>query len=190
MPSHTSRRSIAAALAVFLLALPLPGTVQRVQAASGFSGETAANTDVSATTEKDQTEVSVTVYNSNLALVRDVRQIHMQSGVAPLRFEGVAASINPATVHFRSLSDPAKLAVVEQNYEYDLLDAQKLLQKYVGREVTFEVAGVESKALLLADNNGPVWKIGDEIIPALPVTSYRFPEVPGNLYSHPTLVWT
>ena len=88
------------------------------------------------TTEKDQTDLSVTVYNSNLALVRDVRQIHLQSGVFPLRFEDVAASINPATVHFRSLTDPAKLSVVEQNYEYDLLDPQKLLQKYVGREVT------------------------------------------------------
>ena len=88
------------------------------------------------TTEKDQVDLTVTVYNSNLALVRDVRQIHLASGVFPLKFEDVAASINPATVHFRSLTDPAKLTVVEQNYEYDLLDAQKLLQKYVGREVT------------------------------------------------------
>jgi hypothetical protein len=184
LTSRPIRSAIAAALAAFLLALPLPGTIGRVNAAS------AVNDDAAATTEKDQTEVSVTVYNSNLALVRDVRQIHLQSGVAPLRFEGVAASINPATVHFRSLTDPAKLSVVEQNYEYDLLDPQKLLQKYVGREVTFEVAGVESKALLLADNNGPVWKIGNEIVTGLPVTSYRFPELPGNLYSRPTLVWT
>jgi hypothetical protein len=178
------RSTIAAALAAFLLALPLPGTVGRVSAAP------AVNDDAAATTETDQTEVSVTVYNSNLALVRDVRQIHLQSGVAQLRFEGVAASINPATVHFRSLTDPAKLSVVEQNYEYDLLDPQKLLQKYVGRELTIEVAGVQSKATLLSDNNGPVWKIGNEIVTGLPVTSYRFPELPGNLYSRPTLVWT
>ena len=59
------------------------------------------------------------------------------SRLFPLQFEDVAASINPATVHFRSLTEPAKLNVVEQNYEYDLLDPQKLLQKYVGREVTF-----------------------------------------------------
>jgi len=181
-------------LAAFLLALPVSGTTGRVLAAngaaSGINDETAARADAPVTTDKDQTEISVTVYNSNLALVHDVRQIHLQSGIAPLRFEGVAASINPATVHFRSLSEPAKLNVVEQNYEYDLLDAQKLLQKYVGREVTFEVAGVESKALLLADNNGPVWKVGNEIVTGLPVSSYRFPELPGNLYSHPTLVWT
>ena len=59
-----------------------------------------------------------------------------QSGTFPLHFEDVAATINPATVHFRSLTEPSKLNVVEQNYEYDLLDPQKLLQKYVGREVT------------------------------------------------------
>jgi hypothetical protein len=190
MSSATSRKVIAAALAAFLIVLPLVGEVQLVHAASAVVDPTSARADAAATTDKDQTEVSVTVYNSNLALVRDVRQIHLQSGIAPLRFEGVAASINPATVHFRSLSDPAKLNVVEQNYEYDLLDAQKLLQKYVGREVTFEVAGVESKALLLADNNGPVWKVGNEIVTGLPVSSYRFPELPGNLYSQPTLVWT
>src|SRR5208282_1860806 len=134
----------------------------------------------------------------NLALVRDVRQIHLQTGVFPLRFEDVAASINPATVHFRSLTDPAKLGVVEQNYEYDLLDPQKLLQKYVGREVTLVRAVQESnstkyeetKALLLSDNSGPVWKIGNEIVTGMGADSYRFPDLPDNLYSRPTLVWT
>jgi hypothetical protein len=122
----------------------------------------------------------------------------VQSGIAPLRFEDVAASINPATVHFRSLTDPAKLSVIEQNYEYDLLDPQKLLQKYVGREVTLVRAETdagttkwtETKALLLSDNNGPVWKIGDEIVTGMGSDSYRFPDLPGNLYSRPTLVWT
>src|SRR5215471_15518146 len=150
-----------------------------------------------ATTENDQTDLSVTVYNSNLALVRDVRQIHLQSGVLPLRFEDVAASIMPMTVHFRSLTDPAKLGVVEQNYEYDLLDPQKLLQKYVGRELTVmrtEADGdrtkwIPVKALLLANNNGgTVWKIGDEIVAN--AQPYSFPDLPGNLYSRPTLVWT
>ena len=151
-----------------------------------------------ATTQKDQTDLSVTVYNSNLALVRDVRQIHLEGGVLTLRFEDVAASILPATVHFRSLSDPAKLRVIEQNYEYDLLDPQKLLQKYVGREITLVVREtdsgstrwVETKALLLSDNGGPVWKIGNEIVTGMTAESYRFPDLPDNLYSRPTLVWT
>jgi hypothetical protein len=157
------------------------------------AGEKAAET-----TDKDQVDLSVTVYNSNLALVRDVREIHLPTGSFPLKFEDVAATINPATVHFRSLTDADKLNVIEQNYEYDLLDPQKLLQKYVGREVTLVRAErdagsthyTETKALLLADNSGPVWKIGDEIVTGMAVDSFRFPELPGNLYSRPTLVWT
>lgn len=150
------------------------------------------------TTSKDQVDLSLTVYNGNLALVRDVRQVRLQSGVFPLRFEGVASSINPTTVHFRSLTAPARLSVVEQNYEYDLLDPQKLLQKYVGREVTLvrpetsagSTRWVETKALLLANNGSPVWKIGNEIVTGMGADSYRFPDLPDNLYSQPTLVWT
>ena len=183
-----------------LVLAPLAGKFNLVRAASD-SGEqsTKAETAASATTtEKDQTDLSVTVYNSNLALVRDVRQIHLQAGEVPLRFEDVAASIMPATVHFRSLTDPSKINVIEQNYEYDLLDPQKLLQKYVGREVTLvqhetdsgSTKWVETKALLLSDNGSPVWKIGDEIVTGMTAESYRFPDLPANLYSQPTLVWT
>ncbi|HKV05498.1 MAG TPA: DUF4139 domain-containing protein [Candidatus Acidoferrales bacterium] len=196
MSSRTTRIHGSAVLAAILLLLPLTGKLREARAAGSVDEK--SGTDVPATTtQKDQTDISVTVYNSNLALVRDVRQIHLQSGMYPLRFEDVAASIMPATVHFRSLTDPARLSVVEQNYEYDLLDPQKLLEKYVGREVTVthtEVAGdmkklVAAKALLLADNNGgTVWKIGDEIVTN--AQPYSFPDLPGNLYSRPTLVWT
>jgi len=181
-------------LAALLL---LPFACRRIEARA--AGEKpSAGADTSSTTEKDQSDLSVTVYNSNLALVRDVRQIRLQAGTFPLRFEDVAASIIPQTVHFRSLSDPAKLSVVEQNYEYDLLDPQKLLQKYVGREVTLvqretdagSTKWVETKALLLSDNSGPVWKIGNEIVTGMTADSYRFPDLPENLYSRPTLVWT
>ena len=193
-----SKKMICAGLAaVVLTILPLGGNIGNVQAAQTEKDE-AARKQPSTTTEKDQVDLSVTVYNGNLALVRDVRQVHLQSGVFPLHFEDVAASINPATVHFRSLTAPTKFSVVEQNYEYDLLDPQKLLQKYVGREVTLvrpeTSAGttrwVETKALLLANNGGPVWKIGNEIVTGLAADSYRFPDLPDNLYSQPTLVWT
>lgn len=195
MSLRRNRIPIIAALAAIALLAPLAGKLRQTQAA-GSADEKAA--EAATTTQKEQTDLAVTVYNSNLALVRDVRQINLPSGVFPLRFEDVAASINPATVHFRSLTDPAKLSVVEQNYEYDLLDPQKLLQKYVGREVTLvrhqmdagSTKWVETKALLLADNNGPVWKIGDEIVTGMGADSYRFPDVPSNLYSRPTLVWT
>jgi hypothetical protein len=150
-----------------------------------------------ASTLDDQVDLSLTVYNSDLALVRDVRQIALASGTSTLRFGDVAARINPATVHFRSLTEPAALAVLEQDYEYDLLDPEKLLRKYVGREITLvrdrQEGGTtrteDVKALLLAYNGGPVWKIGGEIVTGLRVDQYRFPELPDNLFSHPTLVW-
>lgn len=193
MPSRKAQIFGSAALATVLL-LPLAG--RRIEARA--ADEKPAKADSLATSQKDQTDLSVTVYNSNVALVRDARQVRLQTGVFPLRFEDVAASIMPQTVHFRSLTDPAKLSVVEQNYEYDLLDPQKLLQKYVGREVTLvqretdagSTKWVETKALLLSDNNGPVWKIGNEIVTGMTAESYRFPDLPENLYSRPTLVWT
>jgi len=144
----------------------------------------------------DQTDLAVTVYNSNIALVRDVRQLALPSGAFRLKFMDIAATVNPATVHFRSLNEPEKLGVIEQNYEYDLLEPAKLLHKYVGKEVTlvrsYQDSGTtkheEVKAILLADNNGPVWKIGNDIVTGMFAESYRFPEVPANLYERPTLL--
>jgi hypothetical protein len=149
-----------------------------------------------ATSLNDQTDLAVTVYNSNIALVRDVRQLTLPAGDFRLKFMDIAATVNPATVHFRSLTEPDKLGVIEQNYEYDLLEPAKLLHKYVGKEVTlvraYQDNGTtkreEVKATLLSDNNGPVWKIGNDIVTGMFAESYRFPEVPANLYDRPTLL--
>jgi len=148
------------------------------------------------TSLNDQTDLNVTVYNSNIALVRDVRNLMLPSGTFRLKFMDIAATVNPATVHFRSLTYPEKLGVVEQNYEYDLLEPAKLLHKYVGKEVTLvrsyqdnnTTKREEIKATLLADNNGPVWKIGNDIVTGGYAESYRFPEVPPNLFDRPTLL--
>jgi hypothetical protein len=148
------------------------------------------------TSLNDQTELAVTVYNSNVALIRDVRQLQLPTGAFRLKFMDIAATVNPATVHFRSLTEPEKVGVLEQNYEYDLLEPNKLLNKYVGKEVTLVRSYMENnttkheeiKAILLANNNGPVWKIGNDIVTGLYGESYRFPEVPANLYDRPTLL--
>src|SRR5260370_14274390 len=108
----------------------------------------------------------------------------------------IAATHPPATVHFRSLNDPENLSVIEKNYEDVLLEPAKLLHKYVGKEVTlvrsYQESGTtkreEIKATLLADNNGPVWKIGNDIVTGMFAESYRFPEVPANLFDRPTLL--
>ena len=150
------------------------------------------------TTLDDQAELSVTVYNSDLALVRDVRNVQIARGVSDLHFMDIAATINPATVHFRSLTEPARVSVLEQNYEYDLLEPEKLLRKYVGREVTLVRTRMDGnttrdedvKARLISYNNAPVWEINGEIVTGMPANHIRFPELPGNLFSHPTLIWT
>jgi hypothetical protein len=148
------------------------------------------------TSLSDQSDLSVTVYNSNIALVRDVRNLSLPSGLFRLKLMDIAATVNPATVHFRSLNEPDKLGVLEQNYEYDLLEPAKLLNKYVGKEVTLVRSVMENgttkreeiRATLLANNNGPVWKIGNDIVTGGYAESYRFPEVPANLFDRPTLL--
>jgi len=178
----------AAGLAALLLALPFLYRSASAQSASQTPAQSADGTVT--TTLTDQSDLAVTVYNSNIALVRDVRQLTLPAGDSRLKFMDIAASINPATVHFRSVTEPTKLSVLEQNYEYDLLDPNKLLQKYVGREVTLMRGDQEVKATLLSNNNGQVWKIGNDIITNLSHSSIRFPEVPDNLYERPTLLWT
>lgn len=146
----------------------------------------------------DQTELAVTVYNSDLALVRDVRTVRLGKGAFDLRFQDIAATVNPATVHFRSLTEPGRVKVLEQNYEYDLLEPDKLLRKYVGRDVTLVRMRTENgttreetvTARLLSYNGAPVWRIGNEIVTGVHADHMRFPELPGNLFARPTLIWT
>jgi hypothetical protein len=106
--------------------------------------------------------------------------------------------VNPATVHFRSLTEPGAVNVLEQNYEYDLLEPEKLLRKYVGRDVTLIRSRDDNgttreeavKARLLSYNGAPVWRIGTDIVTGLNADHIRFPELPSNLYTKPTLIWT
>ncbi len=96
-----------------------------------------------------------------------------------------------------SLTAPQDFSVLEQDYRYDLLTPQRLLKKYVGKQVTLvrlvtennSTKEVQVKATLLADNNGLIWKVGDRIVTGMPADHYIFPALPGGLYSKPTLVW-
>jgi hypothetical protein len=177
-------------------ALALAGFVTVHDNASPAQAAAPAAQDSS--TIEDQTELALTVYNSDLALVRDVRTLQLPRGVHDLKFMDIAATVNPASVHFRSLSEPARLDVLEQNYEYDLLEPDKLLRKYVGRDVTLvrtrqdggTTQDTEVKARLLSYNNAPVWQIGGEIVTGFRAEHIRFPELPGNLYARPTLIWS
>jgi hypothetical protein len=143
---------------------------------------------------EDQTGVAVTIYNVNLGLVKDQREIRLTRGVGELRFMDVASQIIPTSVYIKSLVDPDSLQILEQNYEYDLLNPQKLLDKYVGKEVKLYYKNPYTEreeivaATLLSNNGGPIFKIGDEITYGHP-GRIIFPGVPENLISKPTLVW-
>jgi len=183
-------------LAVAVVLAAVGGSGPRPDATVAAAGQPQCAPHTS--TLDDQNEVALTVYNSDLALVRDVRTIQIGRGECDLQFMDIAATVNAATVHLRSLTEPSRLGILEQNYEYDLLEPDKILKKYVGREVTLVRSRRENGALadervtarLLSYNNGPVWKIGDEIVTGMPADHMRFPELPGNLYSRPTLIWT
>ncbi len=113
----------------------------------------------------EQNSVSITVYNNNRGLIRDVRAVQLPVGTGELRFMDVAAHIIPVTVRARSMDRTGGFAVIEQKYEYDLMDANKLLDKYVGREITIVDPDCKGKncrdiqALLLSNSHGQIFRI-------------------------------
>ncbi len=137
---------------------------------------------------RDQETVSVTVYNSNIGLVKDIRRIMLPPGLTELKFGEVAAKIMPQTVHIKSLIDPERLQVLEQNYEYDLLTPQKLLEKFVGKEISIMKDGIEVPITILSTNQGVVYKLAGRIFTGHP-HNLIFPNIPNNLLSQPTLLW-
>ena len=144
-------------------------------------------------TLQDQQEVAVTIYNDNLALVKDQRKIALDSGLNSLALRDVSAQIRPETALLRSLTAPGSLGILEQNFDFDLLTPEKMLEKYVGKSVsiirTNIATGVETteQAQVLSANNGVVLRIGDRIETGLP-GRIAYSDVPDNLRDRPTLV--
>jgi len=141
----------------------------------------------------DQQAVAVTIYNENLALIKDLRRVALQAGRNRLALREVSGRMRPETALLRSLSHPGSLAMVEQNFDFDLLTPAKLLEKYVGRNVrivkTHPTTGAESieTATVLAASGGVVLRIGDRIETGLP-GRIVYDGVPANLRDRPTLV--
>lgn len=141
----------------------------------------------------DQQEVAVTIYNENLALVKDQRRLQLKSGASNLAFRDVSARMRPETAQLRSVTAPGSLSVLEQNFDFDLLTPAKLLEKYVGRAVTVirtnPATGAETteQAQVLSAASGVVLKIGDRIETGVP-GRIVYGDVPPNLRDRPTLV--
>src|SRR5438876_6124462 len=154
-------------------------------ATSLASGAEAAQLAVGRDAQKD---VMVTIYNGNLGLVKDVRETRLPTGLHETEFTDVAAQIDPTTVHLKSLTDPAGLKILEQNYEYDLLSSQKLMEKYVGKRVRlYQGDGTYHEATLLS-TAGPVYEINGQIHLGHN-GRLVLPTLPENLVAKPTLVW-
>ncbi|GJQ60239.1 MAG: DUF4139 domain-containing protein [Candidatus Scalindua sp.] len=154
----------------------------------------AAENRVTESSVDDQESVEVTVYNSDLSLIKDMRHVTLPKEEGELRFMDVASHIMPETVHVKSLNYPEAFSVLEQNYEYDLMSADKLLDKYVGKKIKIVVWNKYQdrkevvEASLLSNNNGQIFKINDEIFLGHPGIKI-LPEIPENLIAKPTLTW-
>jgi hypothetical protein len=142
----------------------------------------------------ERASVAITVYNGGFGVVREVRDVKLAQGRVALELRDVSAGIRPETVHIRPLGDRDSFRVLEQNFRYDLLGPEKLLEKYVGRKVRVyrwnEAKGQDEAkdAEVLAVDKGVVLRIDGEITFGYP-GRIAFPEVPANLVSRPTLVW-
>ena len=157
----------------------------------------AASPDEIQTTQKDQKALAVTIYNSDLALVKDQRTVRLSKGDARLAFEEVSTQIRPETALLRDLTERNGFWVAEQNFDFDLLTPEKLLDKYVGRQVTVvraqpnpDSAGakeIRETATVLSTNGGVVLQYPDRIETGIN-GRIVYPDVPSNLRARPTLV--
>ncbi len=170
------RVRLLAAASLLALAIAMPGIARADEERVGLD---------------DQTAVAVTIYNQDLALVRDARTMNLIKGENDVAFIDVSGHIQPQTALLKS--NAGKLDVLEQNFDFDLLTPQKLLEKSVGSTVRIIVTDPktgketveEAKVLSVAD--GVVLQIGDRIETQAP-GRIVFADVPPNLRSRPTLV--
>lgn len=128
------------------------------------------------------------------AVIRHSRTVELAAEENVLKFSDIAALIDPSTVQFRSLTDPAGTKLVEQGYQFDLVSQEKLLEKYIGQQITVHItAGSTSETvagILLSTQGGLMLEAADGGVRL--VNNYSgitFPDLPGDLVTRPTLVW-
>ena len=137
--------------------------------------------------------VDVTVYNSNLGVIKEVRTEQLDAGHNIVYFKGVASRIDPTSVHFKDLTHPGS-TVLEQNYEYDLVNKDKLFEKYIDKEITIRINNGDSKetktgTLLSHSGNQVILKDSQGKILILNADEVELPALPKGLITQPTLKW-
>ena len=137
--------------------------------------------------------VRVTVYNDNLALVHEMREIDLPKPNGLCSFRDVAAQIDPTSVHFKSLSHPTGVRVLEQNYEYDLVSAEKILERYLDQKISLTTKqGSPVSGRLLSSLGNVVLQADDgsiKILSSSEIVATDLPKLPAGLITRPTLVW-
>lgn len=127
-------------------------------------------------------------------LVRDQRRMTITRGRSEVRFTDVASRIDPTTVSFASATDPAGTRVLEQNFQFDLVDQQKLIGRFIGTRIAVlqqrgeETARIEG-TLLSATGGLILARDSGEVVTLSNWESVEFPNLPGGLITRPTLVW-
>jgi hypothetical protein len=135
-------------------------------------------------------DVSLTVYNSDIALVRDTRFIQLSRGLNLVELSGLAGNMDPTSVSFSSLTDPKDLKTVEHNFDYAVVSRQTLLEKYIGEEIWLIADGIRMSARLISvDGQGRLIVDLDGRIILDPPGSIELPPLPSGLITRPTLVW-
>lgn len=135
--SFVSPIGFSSLLAIFLVAV---GTEAATSAQAANTAPAPAAGEMHAhmaSVASERKSVDLTVYNSNLALVREERTISLGKGPNRVVVPEIPATIDPTSLHFSSLTDPTGVRVIEQNYQYDLVNQGKLLEKYLGKQVEF-----------------------------------------------------
>ena len=143
--------------------------------------------------EAQDKTVELTVYNQDIALVSETRAVPLESGLNEVVYTDVAAQIDPTSVSFRSLTDPAGTTVLEQNFEYDIVDSWKLLEKYVDQEIVVETQDSNVyQGTLLSGTDNIILQSDDGAVVMLSrdqIRNINFPALPDGLRTRPSLVW-
>lgn len=137
--------------------------------------------------------VDLTVYNQNMALVKDRRTLTLKQGTNEVRFTDVAAQIDPTSVQFTSTTDPNGTRVLEQNYAYDIVGSAKILQKYLDQSISIVTEdGTQYRGKLLSGADDIILQGDDGQVTSIKLARVRelkFPQLPGGLITRPTLIW-
>jgi hypothetical protein len=193
------------------LTLSLPETARLLVYLAAFAAACVLSLPAARAAEIKTSEsqgVSITIYNQNFGLVRDLRNINLQEGVNHVRFEDVAGHIDPTSVSFQSLTAPNAVVVREQNYQYDLMDQNTILAKSVGKELKFkqylpngvvaELSGTllsPPESTVFSESGGSqtryqgvILKTADGVV-INPTGQIQLAELPSGLVPKPSLVW-